>query len=234
MGVIVNGTDTAAVMTVTRHLADLYLEHSLDAFVAEVDVFLQRVRELTDDNRDLAIKRLCRIGDDLLRHMGFKEHNLALAHGTIVHELTRSADMEDLCFRFRRVMLRMLNRGTCEPQDQMQEKSGLSCARDAVDAMERFLNSCPVAMLRGLNEDRLADELDIDRDHLFRCHRRIRGRSLAEGVLTARLNRAIRLLSDDRCSLAVNQVIQLVGFDSVDQFRVSFRAHFSCDPDSYQ
>jgi len=227
------GTDTAAVMTVTRHLADLYLEHSLDAFVSGIDVFLQRVRELTDDNRDLAIKRLSRIGDDLLRHMGFKEPELGLAHGTIMHELTRSTDMEDLCFRFRRVIMRLLNRSSCEPAAVSDSTSGLSCANDAVEAMDRFLNSCPVAMLRGMNEDRLADELDLDRDHLFRCYRRIRGRSIADGILTARLNRAIRLLSDDRCSLAVAQVIQLVGFNDVDQFRACFRTHFACEPDQF-
>ncbi len=219
-----NGTDTAAVQSVTRHLADLYLEDSPDAFFAEIDIFLQRVRELTGDDRDRTVKRLCRLGDDLLRHMGFREADLAQAHGTVCHELSRSTSVADVCARFRRVMIRVLNG---DPSTGIPEASSPSTAEDFVEAIEQYLNSCSVHTLRAIGEDQLADQFEVPGDHLYRCYRRVRGRPLDDAIRSARLSRAIRMLSDDRCDLPVSDVVQMVGFGSIGQFRMAFRAHYT-------
>lgn len=95
-----DGPATTTVRTGARRLAELYIEGSMRVFERELALFLGRVCELTGGNRIKLFKRLARLADDLFRHLGIRGSRLAIAHEQVLHQLTRSATIEDVCIGF--------------------------------------------------------------------------------------------------------------------------------------
>lgn len=103
-----DGPATTTVRTGARHLAELYLEGSIDVFERELALFLGRIYALTGGSRIKLFKRLARLADDLFRHLGIRGSRLAIAHEKVLHQLTRSGQNEDVCTEFHAAVLEIL------------------------------------------------------------------------------------------------------------------------------
>ena len=83
-----------------------------------------------------------------------------------------------------------------------------------------------------LNLDMLADEMAMSSSTLYRKMKTMCGQSPGEFIRTVRFKRAAQLLRDS--DLAVSEIIEQVGYNSMKQFRKNFKAEYGMSPASYR
>ncbi len=83
-----------------------------------------------------------------------------------------------------------------------------------------------------LNLDMLADEMAMSSSTLYRKMKAMCGQSPGEFIRTIRFKRAAQLLRDS--DLAVSEIIEQVGYNSMKQFRKNFKSEYGMSPASYR
>lgn len=149
------------------------------------------------------------------------------------HYITKPFDPELILEKIRQILSsrkqlagKLSRKITLDPVDKEITPEDERLLKAAIKIIEKNIEN------DNLNLDLLADEMAMSSSTLYRKMKNMCGQSPGEFIRTVRFKRAAQLLRDS--DLAVSEIIEQVGYNSMKQFRKNFKAEYGISPASYR